>query len=173
MKSASEEHDEKRQNNPSYWCISYEQLLDLDDLALMTCGEEAYSKHATMRDICQKIIIPRCRESGTSFALSLNPNGLGGSEDGFAFITHSWDGLFASFVESLRYIFQTAIQKPNLWICAFALNQVALSQQLFPEADVSLEEFPFVRALRDATSFCVVRNSNTDLYSRIWCVCGE
>merc|ERR1711935_1001083 len=30
---------------------------------------------------------------------------------------------------------------------------------------------PFVRALRNADNFLVVRNSTTDLYSRIWCIC--
>lgn len=34
-----------------------------------------------------------------------------------------------------------------------------------------LQESPFVQAIRSATSFCVVRNSNQDVYGRIWCVC--
>ena len=28
-----------------------------------------------------------------------------------------------------------------------------------------------MRALKDATTYLVVRNSNTDLFSRIWCIC--
>jgi WD40 repeat protein len=146
--------------SPSQWCISYEQLLDVQELALKVFGKEEY-KTVTMRDICRHIILPRCQETGTSYALSLNPGGLPID----SFVTHSWDGQFASFVQSIQNVFQTSIHKPNLWICAFALNQAAVN------LEETLEDSPFVQALKSASSFCVVRNSNTDLYSRIWCVC--
>jgi len=34
-----------------------------------------------------------------------------------------------------------------------------------------LDKSPFVMALECATSYLVLRNRNTDLYSRIWCIC--
>ena len=152
------------EDNPSLWCISYQQLLDVEDLARGIFGDEMYWNTVTMRDICDKIILPRCQKTKTSYALSLNPGGLSGiGDEGFSFVTHSWDGQFASFVQSIKIVFQTTIQKPNLWICAFALHQIALGKQLHRH---TLEDFPFVKALQDATSFCVVRNSSVDLY--IW-----
>jgi len=33
------------------------------------------------------------------------------------------------------------------------------------------DKSPFVVALESATPYLVVRNRNTDLYSRIWCIC--
>jgi hypothetical protein len=37
--------------------------------------------------------------------------------------------------------------------------------------EAPLESSPFVQALQEASTFCVVRNSNTDFHNRIWCVC--
>lgn len=76
------------------------------------------------------------------------------------------------FVQSLRSVFQTSVSKPNLWICAFALVQgdrQLLENQVSGAA--TLAESPFVQALAQAKQFVVVRNSRSDLYSRIWCVC--
>jgi hypothetical protein len=156
--------NEKLLVHPERWCLSYEQLLDVDRQAREKFGSHDYP-NATMRDICDKIIVPRCQESGTSYALSLNPEGLAID----CFVTHSWDGQFCSFVQSICQVFQTTVKKPNLWICSFALNQVAVESQVGSQED-SLDETPFVQALKQAKSFCVVRNSNTDLYSRIWYV---
>lgn len=63
--------------------------------------------------------------------------------------------------------------KPNLWICAFALNQCnwhTVEAQV-GSGDSPLANSPFVKALEQALTFVVVRNSVTDLYSRLWCVC--
>ena len=65
--------------------------------------------------------------------------------------------------------------KPNLWICAFALVQgenEIVSKQI-GSSDRPLEESPFVQAIQSASTYCVVRNSNMDIFSRIWCVCGK
>jgi hypothetical protein len=66
-------------------------------------------------------------------------------------------------------VYQTHVDKPNLWICTFALQQGESSIQ--EELDTPLEESPFISALMAAREFVVVRNQTTDLYSRIWCVC--
>ena len=62
-------------------------------------------------------------------------------------------------------------------ICAFALiqgNPALIEKQLKGAGSGnSLKDSPFVRALQDASMYVVVRNSNTDLYSRIWCICGK
>jgi hypothetical protein len=154
---------------PSMWCVTYRQLMELEKHALETFGKDEYPSK-TMRDICKEIIEPICSKTETSYALSLNKEGIPVD----TFISHSWDGCFADFVRSIRNAFQTVVRKPNLWICAFALVQgqdhELISQQLGSGSD-PLDESPFVRAIQAATAFCVVRNSNMDVYSRIWCVC--
>lgn len=154
-------------NRPSMCSISFSQLMELDAKASEIFAADYPLK--TMRDICEKIIKPCCQENGKPYALFLNPNGL--KID--AFITHTWDEPFVDFVESIRTAFQCLIHKPNLWICAFALMQDdnrKIKLQVGCQ-DTSLEDSPFVQALKCASTFVVVRNSHTDLYSRIWCVC--
>jgi len=169
LPSTHEEEEFSQRIHPSRWCISYQQLLDVDRLARETFGNHDDYSRATMRDICNKIITPRCKASGKSYALILNPQGLAID----CFLTHSWDGQFQSFVQSIQQVFQTTVTKPNIWICAFAINQAATLEveSVVGSADDALETTPFVQALQQAKTFCVVRNSNTDLYSRIWCVC--
>ena len=151
---------------PDMWCITYNQLMQVETEAKKVFGEPAvHSK--TMRDICREIIEPTCRKTGTSFALSINKDGLPMD----VFVTHCWDGQFTALVQQIRNAFQTVVLKPNLWICAFALVQGKdVSLQIGCGKD-PLENAPFVQALRSASAYCIVRNSHVDVYSRIWCVC--
>ena len=123
-----------------------------------------------MRDIVEHLVIPTCRDSGAP-SLAQHLNGKKGLPVG-AFVTHSWDGLFLEFVLSVKSAFHffPKDKKPNLWICAFALPQCHGST-LQGMIGKNLKKTPFVRALRAATWFVVVRNSNKDIYNRIWCVC--
>lgn len=157
---------------PSMWCISYNQLMAVDMQASKKFGTREYP-NKTMRDICLQIIERKCSETGKSYALSLNPHGLPID----VFVSHAWDGNFSSFVHSIRRAFDGSTRKPNLWICAFALVQERnggsgdiIAQQI-GSSDMPLEDSPFVQALRAAHMYCVVRNSNNDVYGRIWCVC--
>ena len=38
-------------------------------------------------------------------------------------------------------------------------------------SDAALTTSPFVQAIREASAYCVVRNSEMDVFGRIWCVC--
>lgn len=76
--------------DPTKWCISYQQLLDIDQEARDLFGEENYQTK-TMRDICHSLFSRAARKRVLpTYALSLNPEGL----DIDVFITHSWDGYF-------------------------------------------------------------------------------
>lgn len=154
--------------DPSMWAISYNQLMTLHYEAKDHYGDKF--PEVTMRDINREFIVPLCEDFGTSYALHQNPAGL----EVEAFVTHSWDGKFADFVESIRKVFQTFVKKPSLWICAFALiqgNNVTNIKAQIGTDDRGIESSPFVLALKAAKKFVVVRNYTTDLYSRIWCVC--
>ena len=155
------------EENPSLWSISYYQLMDIASEFLYKFGP-AFSneRQATMRDVNSLLIAPSCVEHGKSYALQKNPEGL--LVD--SFISHSWDEPFVDFVESIQKVFQTWAKKPNLWICAFALDQShphSIKDQVGTENEF-LSNSPFVMALKDSKKFVVVRNAITDLYTRIW-----
>merc|ERR1711935_71337 len=68
--------------------------------------------------------------------------------------------------------FHNKMKKPNLWICAFALmqgNPEDIATQLGTD-ETALDQSPFVRALKEADTYLIVRNRKRDLCSRIWCI---
>jgi len=153
--------------SPSRWAISFQQLLDLDHIVRTRFGERYSEK--TMRDVNDAIIKPACAHTGTSWALQENPHGL----ELDVFVTHAWDEQFADFLLSIQSVFHHTLRKPNLWICALALVQSddsAIIARQVGDVNAPLERSPFVRALRAAKQFLVVRNNVTDLYMRLWCV---
>jgi len=153
---------------PHLCAISYEQLMEFADTQFKDHYRSnlfGYPKK-TMRHVVQDIIKPVCEEHGTAYSLHLNPDGLCAD----TFVTHCWDEPFVDFVESIRRLFHPFVNKPNLWICSFALNQG--TEEVQEALDVpSLDQSPFILALSQATKFVVVRNAKVDLYSRLWCVC--
>ena len=189
LASIHNDDDDDVLSHPEKWCLSYHQLLEIDQQIHDHFGSAAYNSNSiTMRDVCREIILPMCDATGTCFALSKNPAGL----DIDAFVTHSWDGPFPSFVQSIKTVFQGKIRKPNLWICAFSLKQSSDPQNIketifnqsaagnLPgeeegegggEAGDSLRETPFAKAIAKAKQYVCIRNSTCDLYGRIWCVC--
>ena len=168
-KSASSVRSSKETNlPPSMWAITYAQLLEVDRKALEVFGTKDYPKK-TMRDIVQRIVVPVCSRTGKSFALSINEEGAPVD----TFVSHSWDGSFHKFVNTIKKTFRASVRKPNLWICAFALMQGGNDEtisNIVGSKKEPLQEAPFVLAIQAASMFCIVRNSNTDVYSRIWCV---
>ena len=146
------------------WAISFQQLLDVKEESMKMFSNNFESR--TMRDINSKIIIPVCRETGKSYALTKNPQGLKTE----VFVSHSWDEPFGEFVDSINDAFRTKYNKPNVWICAFGLLKGS-NDDIQAQLEMPLAQSPFVRALKSADSYLVVRNSRTDLYSRIWCIC--
>jgi len=157
-------HDEESRLDYSMRAISYEQLLDFERRASNYYWWKYGSK--TMRDINKDIIAPYCEATGQPCTRLLNPDGLRVG----AFVTHSWDEPFEDFVHSIKSVFSSWTHKPNLWICSFALTQ--RHGNLQGEIGVlPIPQSPFVQALRESEWFVVVRNANTDLYSRLWCVC--
>jgi len=149
---------------PSKRAISFQQLLDVNEVAKKMFSNDFESK--TMRDINEKIIIPVCRETGKPYALAKNPRGLKTEW----FICHNWDEPFGEFVESISSYLRKKVNKPNVWICAFSLLQGS-EDVIKEQLEMPLAQSPFVRALRSADIFLIVRNSRTDVFNRIWCIC--
>jgi len=157
----------KKLADPANWAISYKQLIKLRNEAEELFGEDF--KSVTMRDISAKILEPLCRKNGKSYALSKNKNGL----ETEVFVSHSWDEDFEPFVNCICKTYGECMNKPNLWICAFALRQgntEEIKTQL-GTGEMKLDQSPFVRALQASNDYLIVRNSNKDLCSRMWCIC--
>jgi len=154
-------------SDPQMWAISYEMLLEVRDRAMELFKEDFDDK--SMRDINEKIIVPVCQQNKKSYALSKNMCGL--KTD--VFVSHSWDEPFGEFTNCIEQAYSTKLRKPNLWICAFGLlqgNFEEIKDQL-GTGETALRDSPFVRALKGAPNYLVVRNSRTDLCERIWCIC--
>jgi len=149
---------------PSKRAISFQQLLDVNEVAKKMFSNDFESK--TMRDINEKIIIPVCRETGKPYALAKNPRGLKTEW----FICHNWDEPFGEFVESISSAIRNENFQPNVWICAFGLLQGS-EDVIKAQLKMPLALSPFVRALESADIFLIVRNSRTDVFNRIWCIC--
>ena len=156
--------------HPSMWAISYAQLLEVRDntITLFEEKEEDFDSK-TLRDINEALIIPICQRTKKSYALYKNPDGLKME----VFVSHSWDEPFGAFVESIVQVYLHSLVKPNFWICAFGLVQGS-SDEIKAQigvGDTLLDDSPFIKALRVAETYLVVRNVNTDLCDRIWCIC--
>lgn len=157
---------------PEMCSITFEQLNRIGRAASKKFGQEAYEK-MTMHDINREIIKPQCKITRKPYAHYLNSKGI----DMDVFCTHCWSENFVELLQSIGQAYESNVQKPNLWICAFALFQgdekeIELQLGSSDKGSASLlSDAPFVRALRQAKEFLVIRNSTVDLYSRIWCVC--
>ncbi|CAB9525162.1 expressed unknown protein [Seminavis robusta] len=77
---------ESTPTDPSRWSISYEQLLEIDNLVRKKSRFRGVPSAMTMRDVNETIIVPRCRATKTSYAASLNPKGL----EMDSFVSHCW-----------------------------------------------------------------------------------
>ena len=147
--------------------ISYAQLLEVKDQAKNLYKDDYEEK--TMRDVNEDIIKPICQSTHKSYAASKNPDGLKLN----VFVSHSWDEPIGEFIDSIVEAFKHTLEKPTFWICAFSLLQgnFAEIQAQLGLSDTPLHESPFVRALKSADKYLVVRNRNTDLCERIWVIC--
>jgi len=147
--------------------ISYAQLLEVKYQAMSLFKNDYEEK--TMRDVNEAIIKPVCQSTRKSYAASKNPDGLKLN----VFVSHSWDEPIGEFINSIEEAFKDTIDKPTFWICAFSLLQGNFKeiQAQLGLSDIPLHKSPFVRALKSADKYLVVRNRNTDLCERIWVIC--
>jgi len=143
---------------PSKWCITLDQLGDLWQKV-----EQRYPDiDPTVYEVVADIIKPMTQEAGCSYALMLNPNGV----DVDNFVTHAWGEGFKAFV---RELCQANISG-GLWVCFVANPQTWEPSELGALLGKNPYMSPFYIALTEATRVVVVRNSNVNMYTRLWCV---
>jgi hypothetical protein len=160
---------EGKDRDPAWAAISLEQLNAVRQEAKVLLG--AKYLEATMYNINQLLIRPKCERAQKPYAHIVNGNALLHVE---VFVSHAWAENFDEFVNSVNRAFHLCPIKPNVWICAFALVQSSDPKVIEQQVGLNRDPrgAPFTRALRRAEKVLVVRNRAVDLYSRIWC-CWE
>merc|ERR1740129_487444 len=113
----------------------------------------------SMYHVVQELVKPECQEHGAPLALVRN-NWKARRVMGF--VTHTWEEPFKEFMAALREVYRNRMTKPDLFICAFALFQGSF-EDIQGALGEEIHEAPFVKALRAAEHFTVVRNRTTDL----------
>jgi len=147
------------------WCgLTYDQLLDVERIAIEHYGEADYPQK-TMRDIVEDLVKPQCAKTGTGWASHKN---AGDPKLVQVFVTHAWSERFKEFVDSVRAMLGCMFQKPVLYICAFAIYQ-GNDEDIEAALDTPIEACPFVKAMKCATTFAIVKTDEVDLWSRGWC----
>ncbi|CAB9530683.1 expressed unknown protein [Seminavis robusta] len=93
------------------------------------------------------------------------------------FTSHTWGGTFFQLVACLeQHAADHLLDKANTtyWICALALNQHGLDEELPPRGyntpDTYLQNSPFYRAMQHADGTVSVLDASMACYHRIWCV---
>ncbi|CAJ1409359.1 unnamed protein product [Effrenium voratum] len=150
--------------DPGLWGISWAALESIEKDAKETFKGNYRDK--SMWHVVQHIVKPSCAKHGVPIALVRNGWQVLPAQD---FITHCWAEPFQEFMDSLRHAYDTAVVKPTLFICAFSLFQGEASD-IEAALGQSIPQAPFVKALRSAERYVVVRNRMADLYTRAWCL---
>jgi len=150
---------------PSYFAISLRQLNELDEKARAQLGGRY--RGASMRTVVEEVISPATSQFvNRGYARLLNECQLLPLE---VFVIHCWDGGFEDFIKTVNGVFSSYASPPNLWICATALWQGGdLRTARRPGLDPA--KAPFAEAMRRAQTVLVVRNTQVDLYTRLWCI---
>lgn len=150
--------------DPAHWGISWSALESIETDAKQQFGSTYRDK--SMWHVVQEIVKPSCAQSGAPMALVRNGWHVLPVQD---FVTHCWREPFHEFMDSLRHAYDVNVVKPNLFICAFSLFQGDVSD-IEQALGQSIPQAPFVKALRSAERYVVVRNRMEDLYTRAWCL---
>lgn len=150
--------------DPAQWGISWNALESIEKDAKEKFGADFRKK--SMWHVVQDIVKPSCAKHGAPIALVRNGWQVLPVQD---FITHCWREPFHEFMDSLRHAYDVAVVKPNLFICAFSLFQGDASD-IEQALGQSIPQAPFVKALKAAERYVVVRNRMEDLYTRAWCL---
>jgi len=143
---------------PSRWGVTLDQL----DALLREVEKRYPDVDPTVYTVVNEIIKPMTEKAGCSYALMLNPNGV----DAENFVTHAWGEGFKAFVGDLR----KANVSGGFWICFLANPQTWEPSELKALLGVNPFMSPFHAALTEASKVVAVRNSNLNMYTRLWCV---
>merc|ERR1719401_200425 len=89
------------------------------------------------------------------------------------FVTHAWAEPMREFTASIRSALEPMQrEEQTLWICMFAVFQTQDPSVIAGQLGRNPWQAPFTRALNSADRFLVVRNSEVNIYTRVWC-CWE
>lgn len=153
---------------PSKWCVNIGQLKDFVAQASKCQGLAA---NPCMYDVVDRLVKPRTRGSGLSWALQENPSGLPVKW----FVSHAWKESIKDFAQAL-YDFKVIQPEDGIWVCFLANPQTWPRTKLAELLGTQAFHSPFATAMQSAKAQLVVRTEIYEedrmacVYSRLWCV---
>eukprot|EP00930_Biecheleria_cincta_P089959 TRINITY_DN792_c0_g3_i1.p1 TRINITY_DN792_c0_g3~~TRINITY_DN792_c0_g3_i1.p1 ORF type:complete len:588 (-),score=90.30 TRINITY_DN792_c0_g3_i1:228-1991(-) len=153
------------QVHPFYFAVTLQQFESLHDQAVSHFGGQY--RLTTTRDVVDEIVRPfTASVANQGYARILNKGNLLSAE---AFVSHCWAENFNLFTSSVDEVFCQYPEPPNLWICFLALSQSGKVRSA-RRPGLRPDDAPFVQALRRCKTVLLVRNSEQDVYKRLWCI---
>mmetsp|Transcript_49692 Transcript_49692/g.142181 ORF Transcript_49692/g.142181 Transcript_49692/m.142181 type:complete len:472 (+) Transcript_49692:82-1497(+) len=142
----------------SRWCVTAEQFC-----AFINEVDRIFpDKDPSIYEVVETIIKPRTRESGTSYALLLNPEGVP--------VHHFVSNVWSKGIKATGHAIRGANLTGGLWISFLAMPQnmdeESMRQLLGPDP----LEGPHSIAINMAKDVIAVRNSKVNIFSRLGCV---
>jgi len=158
--------EDRSSDGPEHNAITVAQL---SALAKQSAKDYSDAAGMTMYDVNERIVRPACAQHGKPYARVLNDPEPKTVQ---VFVSHAWKENFAEFADSVEVCFRHEPEKPNIWVCAFALYQSADRAAVSAQLGRDPSKAPFTDALKCADRYLVVRNQAVDIFTRIWC-CWE
>ncbi|CAJ1390987.1 unnamed protein product [Effrenium voratum] len=144
--------------------VTLQQLRDLAEEMRSAAPQETVN----MYQVNDQVVKPACKKHQKPYARILNLEGLQVQ----CFVTHAWKEELFKFIWSIEHCFTHTPEKPNFWICIFAILQSDSQKELSDQLGGDPARAPFTEALRRSNRYLVVRNDAVDVFTRIWC-CWE
>lgn len=148
------------------WGVCGRQLNALSKDVKEEIRAERTGPNPNVITVVKEYIIPKCTADSVSYSILINPNGLKCD----TFVSHAWLGPFFALIDELRGYYED-FETRVFWIDFLAAPQTWPSQEadrlMFTGAVVHSR---FATALLQCDHVVVVRNTNCNLYTRLWCV---
>ena len=147
---------------PQKWGVTWD---DLDSLG-SEAADRFYARDTpNVYAVVKEVIAPRCRRRHVSYSILRNPAGLTCN----TFVSHAWSESYFQFVEDIR-VYGPDIQDRVFWICFTSLPQTWPAENLKVLLGVTPHLSPFSKAIDNCDDFWIVRNANSNMFLRLWCL---
>lgn len=146
---------------PEMCGINLQQLKSVMDM-------NGFHEDMTMTDVVKKLIVPRTKELGISYALLLNKKKPLRATH---MVSHGWMEKYIHFIKALEGA-QLDEEKTGLWVCSMAIYQCEDIPELTIERQLGedVNRGPFATVLKQASIMLALLTPDSNIYTRMWCV---
>jgi len=144
--------------DPAMWCVTPDQFFKF----INDVYKEFPNKDPTVNDVVDVMVRPMCEESGTSYALQLNPTGVAVRQ----FVVHAW----SQGVKQLGHAIKSANPTGGIWICFLSMPQALKPEEAEALLGDDLWESPFAQAINNSMRVLAARTQSVSLFERLWCI---